>query len=207
MKKVTFSLLLLSAFINLHAVQAESSRTKPCSSEQDCAQVVELFDGTVVGAVIYRTVSDFGSVQEYIKDNDSKLIWSPEATTGGRNNDGKVNFQEAIDYCKAKNDLALKWSLPTKEEFRVAFNPSNPDNSIDALNEAFMTAIYLYKSSDGLWRYWFAEGRFLWSSSVYEKNVDLAWGFHKYADLNIGRLDMMLRDFLYSYYSVRCVGR
>ncbi len=173
-----------------------SDTKRPCSNEKDCATEVKLKDGTVVGSVVSRTVSAKGVVEEYVKDTtkhfdkEGKLLppltWSPEATTGGPRNDGKMNWVDAKAYCESKKDLGLKWSLPAKEDFRVAFHPKNPDNETFPYNKRLLEALD-------------TKDRFLWSSSVYSDR--LAWGFNGY----YGHVDYGSRDD--DQNSVRCVSR
>lgn len=163
----------------LHTVLSQYDPSKhPCSNEKDCATEVKLKDGTVVGSVVSRTVSDSGVIEEHVKDKASGLIWSPEAPK-------KMNWADAKAYCESKKDLGLKWSLPTKEDFRVAFHPKNPDNKAYPYNKRLLEALD-------------TKDRFLWSSSVF--NYDLAWGFDGY----YGVIDS---GFRVSQDSVRCVAR
>lgn len=165
----------------LHTVLSQYDPSKqPCDSEKNCNQAVKLDNGNVVGAVVNRSINDQGVVQEYVKDKASKLTWSPEAPT-------KLNHKDAEAYCAAKKDLGLKWSLPSKEDFRVAFNPSNPDNDKFAYNKPLLEALE-------------TKNRFLWSSSVREYIAVGAWGF----DGSGGALGY---DSRVSRVSVRCVGR
>jgi hypothetical protein len=92
-----------------------------------------------------------------------------------------------MDYCAAKNDLGLKWSLPSKEDFRVAFNPSNPDKDKYAYNKVLLEALG-------------TKNRFLWSSSVHGNDAVNMWGFSGYSGV-------LYDDDRDVHYSVRCVGR
>jgi hypothetical protein len=165
----------------LHSVLSQYDPSKhTCSTEKDCNTPVKLANGTVVGALVSRSVNDKGVVEEFVKDKASKLTWSPEAPT-------TMNHKDAEAYCAAKKDLGLKWSLPSDEDFRVAFNPQNPDKDRYAYNKNLLEALD-------------TKDRFLWSSSVHKKSTLFAWGFYGH----YGYLYYHYRDF---DYSVRCVGR
>jgi hypothetical protein len=157
----------------------------PCSSEQECASEVKLKDGTVVGSVVSRIVSDAGIVEEYVKDRASGLIWSPQVTDGGPRNDGQMNWAEAKAYCESKKGMGLKWILPSKEDFRVAFYPDNPEKRPDPSNKRIMEVLDL-------------KDRLLWSSSVWV-GVE-AWRFNGYEGGIVGEYREVRN-------SVRCAGR
>jgi hypothetical protein len=171
-----------------HPPAAVSGR--PCDSEKDCAELVKLENGTVVGAVVKRTVNDKGFVEKFVKDKDSGLVWSPQIKTGGKNNDGQMTQKEASHYCEALNKNnpipGLKWGLPSKEEFRVAFDSKNPDkDDLIPTNPNFKQVLSFrdtpfteeQQKKDALFQ--FSGYRFLWSSQSLENRGenDMAWGY------------------------------
>ncbi len=172
------------SFLNTVLSQYDPSK-HPCSSGKDCGQDVKLKDGKVVGSLVNRTVSDSGVVEEYVQDNASKLVWGPIAPQN-------LNFEDAKKYCENLNSKSPPpngmntWHLPSKEEFRVAFNPNNSDNDKFYYNKPLKEALPDVKD------------RFFWSSSVY--SVGGAWGF---GGVN-AEADFGVRD---SLNSVRCVAR
>jgi hypothetical protein len=162
----------------LHSVLSQYDPSKhPCSTEKDCNTSVKLANGTVVGALVSRSVNDKGVVKEFVKDKASKLTWSPEAPT-------TMNHRQAIAYCAAKKDLGLKWSLPSDEDFRVAFNPQNPNYGHEPYNKNLLEALD-------------TKDRFLWSRRVGEY---FRGGFNG----SRGNISSSVYD---NEHSVRCVGR
>ena len=109
------------------------SEQRTCNSEKDCNQKVSLANGFIVGTLVSRKFSDQGVNESFIKDNASTLIWSPEPSDTSHKM--YKTYKEAKTYCASKTDLGLSWRLPSKEELRVAFNPSNPDNREFASNK------------------------------------------------------------------------
>jgi len=119
---------------------------KPCANEKECDSLgdntVTLENGVGVGRVVKRTVTASGAVEEYVTDSTihfnkrNKVLpqqtWSPPK---------EMKFEEAKAYCKNKKDLGLKWRLPDEEDFRVAFNPKNPDKSVAPVNSHFKEAM------------------------------------------------------------------
>jgi hypothetical protein len=98
----------------LHTVLSQYDPSKhACDTEADCKQQVKLKSGAIVGTVVKRADTNEGLNQEYLRDNVTKITWSPEAKP--------MNQFEAQNYCKDKTDLGLKWELPKKTDFEVAF--------------------------------------------------------------------------------------
>ncbi len=127
------------SFMNKVLSQYDPSK-HPCDSVKDCAEDVKLKDTKVVGSIINRTFTDSGVVEEYVIDNESKLVWGPIAPN-------KLKFEDAKKHCESLNSknqppLGKKsWHLPTIEEFRVAFNPSNADRSDTFINKQLVEAM------------------------------------------------------------------
>jgi len=161
----------------------------PCKDEKECATEVKLWNGTVVGSVVSRNVSDAGIVEEYVKDNASQLTWSPQSTTGGSKDNGQMTQAEAKDYCESKKDLGLSWTLPSQEDFKLAFYPDNPSSMKFPSNSRLVDALGAKDCFLCIW----------WSSHIVP-STGSGRGFdtHKRGLQTVGR-DMEI--------SVRCVGR
>jgi|GEM_PF-3034576 len=149
----------------MHSVLSQYDPSKhPCTTEANCAEEVKLKNGSAVGSVVARHVNEAGEVEEFVKDKASRLTWSPETKTGGPKNNGEMSWAEAKLYCESKKDLGLRWGLPNKEDFRVAFNASNPDKKKFSANPNFREGLEGTTAS-------------LWSSS--EVNRIYAWRFQQ----------------------------
>jgi len=99
---------------------------------------VKLKNGKVVGTVINDPSGT------YIQDSASKLVWGPKEPK-------RLKWSEAKDYCQAKKDLGLTWSLPTQEQFLDAFNPSNAATSKYHNNKPLLEVLKFEESDPWAW--------------------------------------------------------
>lgn len=185
---LTMAFATIFIFMSCSSIQSQKrivASSSDDSGELKCLNEIPLVDGSNVGCVVSRLELGTG-VDEYVKDFASKLVWSPEARTGGPKNDGKMNWVDANKYCEAKTDLGLSWDLPNKGNFKYAFNPDNKDKRTNSYN------LVLIKVLD-------TKDRFLWSSATFLID-NYAWRFNG----NNGYIFNYFRDELHS---VRCVGR
>jgi hypothetical protein len=101
----------------------------------------------------------------------NNLIWGPRATTGGKDNDGLMTYDQAMAYCDSLREPSfpgVKWRLPTKDDFLDALGNSaeEKEKGWDNQGQNFVLLNQLPEM----------KGRWYRSSSVYSS--DRAWVFY-----------------------------
>jgi hypothetical protein len=189
----------------LHAVLSQFKY--PCGTEvgltvaqraEKCGDVPKRLSSGQTFTLVSRYLDKDGKVQEYLRDDVSGFVWGPEANPEDikkiqaekglvfeyGNKENPDYYSAAIEYCKSKKDLGLKWHLPTRAEFLQAGYKDNVDKE-------FSYNQYLPQVID-------TNNKWFWSSTPWGSSS--AWGFN--GDIN--RTDAGMR---YSTDTVRCVGQ
>ena len=150
-----------------------------------CGTVKKTANGTDF-ALVSREISNDGKNKEYWQDkskNGSDLVWGPVANK-------TMNFEQAKQYCEGLNDLDMKWTLPSKDDYLKAADNSSAEQTrgYAGYNVALRDTV---PDMDGRW---------FWSSSPHPFSAGIAWVFGGY----VGEVGNYFRSY---DDSVRCVSR
>ncbi len=126
----------------------------------DCGNISKKVTTGQTFTLVAKVINSSGKSLEYLRDDSSKLIFGPEADPKDVEKVQKEaglyfvhrgrrlpDFRKAaIEYCKSKKELGLKWHLATRDEFSKAGNKDNKYEINPALNGV------LTKTRNEFWR-------------------------------------------------------